>query len=213
MKERLVSLLNIKMSESRYVLDLVAVQLFIGLANALINIVATTLFIYTFKITNLPYAFLVVAVLLLGINMVYEKLEHKLSPHHLLKLILFASIGILVLLWTGIAVANKYVFIYALLVWSTLFYMVTGYAYWGLVSLLFNLRESKRVFSVVGAGDIPAKLIGYLAAPLLIPFIGLNNLLLFSVAALVAGLVLLNRLTLKPGWQAILRKANVERHH
>lgn len=213
MKERLVRLLNIKLSESRYVLDLLAVQVFIGLANALINIVATTLFIYTFKITNLPYAFLVAAVLLLGINLVYEKLEHRLSPQHLLKIILIASVGVLLLLWTGIAAANKYVFIYALLVWSTLFYMVTGYAYWGLVSLLFNLRESKRVFSVVGAGDIPAKLIGYLAAPLLIPVMGLNNLLLLSVAALVAAVVLLSRLIHKPGWQAILHKANVERHH
>jgi AAA family ATP:ADP antiporter len=213
MKERLVGLLNIKMSESMYVLDLLSVQLFIGLANALINIVAFTLFIYTFKITNLPYAFLVIAGLLLGINMVYEKLEHKLSPQQLLKIILLTSIGILVLLWTGVATQYKYVFVYALLVWSTLFYMVTGYAFWGLVSLLFNLRESKRVFSVVGAGDIPAKLIGYLAAPLLIPLIGLNNLLLLSVAALVTGLVLLNRLIRKPGWQGILRKANIERHH
>lgn len=213
MKERLVRLLNIKMSESRYVLDLLAVQIFIGLANALVNIVAITFFIYTFNISNLPYVFLVAAMLLLAINLVYEKLEHQLSPQNLLKIILLASIGILLLLWTGIAAANKYVFIYALLVWSTLFYMVTGYAYWGLVSLLFNLRESKRVFSVVGAGDIPAKLIGYLAAPLLIPVMGLNNLLLLSVAALVAGVVLLNRLIHRPGWQAILRKTNLERHH
>jgi ATP/ADP translocase len=213
MKERLVSLLNMRMSESGYVLDLLGVQLFIGLANALINIVAYTLFVYTFKIDNLPYAFLVIAALLLGINMVYEKLEHKLSPQQLLKIILITSIIILVLLWTGIAAAHKYVFAYALLVWSTLFYMITGYAFWGLVSLLFNVRESKRVFSVVGAGDIPAKLIGYLATPLLIPLIGLNNLLLIAVAALVTGLVLLNRLIHKPGWQGILRKANIERHH
>ena len=125
MKERFVRLLNIRMSESRFVLDLLSVQLFIGLANALINIVAFTLFVYTFKITNLPYAFLVIAVLLLGINMVYEKMEHKLSPQQLLKIILAVSVGILVLLWSGIASEYKFVFVYALLVWSTLFYMVT----------------------------------------------------------------------------------------
>lgn len=212
MKERLVRVLNIKMSESRYVIDLLWVQLFIGLANALINIVAFTLFIYTFKITNLPYAFLLIAVLLLGINLVYENLEHRLSPQQLLKIILLTSMGILVLLWSGVAALHMHVFIYALLVWSTLFYMITGYAFWGLVSLLFNVRESKRVFSVVGAGDIPAKLIGYLAAPLLIPIIGLNNLLLFSVVAIGVGLFLLHRLINKKSWQGILRKANLERH-
>jgi ATP:ADP antiporter, AAA family len=213
MKERLVRILNIKMSESRYVLDLLTVQLFIGLANALINIVAFTLFVYTFKITDLPYAFLIIAVLLLGINMVYEKLEHKYSPQQVLKIILLSSIGILLLLWSGLAVAHTDILIYALLVWSTLFYMTTGYAFWGLVSLLFNLRESKRVFSIVGAGDIPAKLVGYLAVPVLVPLIGLNNILLFSVAALVTGYVLLHRLVRKKSWEVILRKANYQQHH
>ena len=213
MKERLVRILNIKMSESRYVLDLLTVQLFIGLANALINIVAFALFVYTFKITDLPYAFLVIAVLLLGINMVYEKLEHKYSPQQVLKIILLSSIGILLLLWAGLAIGHIDILIYALLVWSTLFYMTTGYAFWGLVSLLFNVRESKRVFSVVGAGDIPAKLVGYLAAPLLVPLIGLNNLLLFSVAALVTGYVLLHRLIHKKSWETILHKASSHRHH
>ena len=213
MKERLVRILNIKLSEWRYVTDLLTVQLFIGLANALINIVSFTLFIYTFHINQLPYAFLVIAVLLLGINLVYERLEHKLSPQQLLKIILLSSVVILLMLWTGLAATYKHVFVYALLVWSTLFYMVTGYAFWGLVSLLFNVRESKRVFSVVGAGDIPAKLIGYLAAPVLVPLIWLNNLLLFSVAALITGYVLLHHLVRKKSWEGILRKANYERHH
>lgn len=213
MRERVFSILNIKLSESRYVFDLLTVQLFIGLANALINIVAFTLFIYSFSITGLPYAFLSIAVFLLALNLVYEKLEHKYSPPRLLKVILATSILVLFLFWVGLAVANKHVVIYILLIWSTLFYMITGYAFWGLVSLLFNIRESKRVFSIVGAGDIPAKFIGYLAAPLLIPLIGLNNLLLLSVASLVTGFVLLHRLMHQKSWEIILRKANIERRH
>ena len=92
--------------------------------------------------------------------------------------------------------------------------MITGYGYWGLVSLLFNIRESKRVFSIVGSGDIPAKLIGYLSTPLLIPIIGLTNLLLVAVVSLLVGFFLLNRLIHKKHWEKIQhRKHSVSKQH
>ena len=47
MKERIYRTLNIKLSESGRVFDLLSVQFFIGLANALVNILAFTFFIYT----------------------------------------------------------------------------------------------------------------------------------------------------------------------
>jgi hypothetical protein len=66
--------------------------------------------------------------------------------------------------------------------------MLVGYAFWGLSSLMFNVRESKRVFSIVGAGDIPAKMIGYLSVSILVKFIGAVNLLWISIIAFLAAL-------------------------
>ena len=164
MKERIYRTLNIKLSESGRVFDLLSVQFFIGLANALVNILAFTFFIYTFPVTTLPKVYLAMAGMLILLNYVYEVLEHRFPPVQLLKYVIAFSGGLLILLWLGLASGNKENFIFILLVSSVLIYMVTGYAFWGLVSLMFNVRESRRVFSIVGAGDIPAKLIGYVAA-------------------------------------------------
>ena len=145
MKQRLYNILNIKASESNQVFDLLSVQFFMGLANAFINIIAFTLFIYNYSIQVLPMVFLSIAIVLVVLNFFYEKLEHKLSPLHLLKIAIALSIFILLALWSGLTFGNKHDFIFMLLVSNTIIYMVTGYAYWGLVSLLFNVRESRQI--------------------------------------------------------------------
>ena len=204
MRQKILSILNIRQSESRYVFDLVPLQFCIGIANAFTNIIAFTFFIHEFSITRLPYVYITVAVCLVLVNILYTKLEHKYPPLLLLeRIIIFCSI-ILVLLWVGLRFSNAHVFTFLLLVWSTIFYMISGYAFWGLVSLLFNVRESKRVFSIVGSGDIPAKLIGYIAYPFLMPFIGLNNLIWLAFASLIIGLILLYRVIHKKKWNRII---------
>jgi ATP:ADP antiporter, AAA family len=203
MKQRLLHVLNIKASESNHVFDLLSIQLFIGIAHSFLNIVSFTFFIHHFAVNNIAYAYLVVAGFLLLLNVGYEKLEKKLSPLHLFRTILLLSVVILLFFRVGLLTLDRNTIIFALLVWGTLFYMMTGYAYWGLVSLLFNVRESRRVFAIVGSGDIPAKLIGYIAAPLLMPVIGIDNLLLFSVLSLCIGFFLVNRLIAKKRWEGI----------
>jgi hypothetical protein len=203
MKQKLYNVLNIKASESKYVFDLLSIQLAIGVANALINIVSFTYFIHHFGVSSISYAYLMVAAFLLLLNIGYEKLEQRLSPLHLLRAVIAISGVVLLLFWFGLLTWDKSTMIFSLLVWTTLFYMVTGYAYWGLVSLLFNIRESKRVFAIVGSGDIPAKLIGYVSAPLLIPILGLDNLLLLAIGSLGVGFFLLNRLIHRKRWQRI----------
>jgi hypothetical protein len=212
MKQKLPHILNIKVSESGQVFDLLVVQFFIGLANALVNIVAFTLFIYNISIQFLPLAYMVIAGLLILLNIIYEKIEHRFSPLQMLKIVIAASAILLIPVWFGLSFGNKNDFIFILLVWSILIYMATGYAFWGLVSLLFNIRESKRVFSVAGAGDIPAKFIGYLAAPVLIHFLGVINLIWFSVISLVAGYLLFTKMTQKKSWDKIRARSHVHKH-
>jgi len=213
MKDRLYRALNIKLSESVSVFDLLTVQFFICLANALISIIAFTLFIYSFPVDALPKVYLTVAAALILLNIIYEKLEHIFSPLQLLKYVISFGAILSLVLWLGLLYGNKEDFIFMLMVSSILIYMVTGYAFWGLVSLLFNVRESRRVFSVVGSGDIPAKLVGYLAAPLFIPLIGITNLIWLVIFSLITGLVLFHKYIQKKSWDHIKIKSHGEPHH
>jgi len=212
MKQRILSILNVKPSESKQVFDLLSVQFFIGLATAFLNVIALTLFIYDFPVDKLPYVYLSVALGLVLQNVLYEKLEHSVSPLKLLKVVILIAIILLITLWCGLNFGNRHDFIFILLVFNTLIYMLTGYAFWGLVSLLFNVRESRRVFSIVGSGDIPAKLLGYMLAPLLRPILGESNLIWFAIVALLLALYQFNKVIRKRSWDNI-RKRSGHSHH
>ena len=140
MKTKILRLLNLKHSESKHVTDLLTVQFFIGIANALVNYLAFALFINKLSITEIPLAYLVIAFSLLILNLIYEKLEHYFSPLQLLKVIIAGSAGILLLLWLGLKQENNHTVVFILVVFSFLIYMITSYAFWGLVSLLYNIQ-------------------------------------------------------------------------
>ena len=213
MRNRIHSILNIKYSESDHVFDLLAVQFFIGLANAFVSILAFSTFLHSFSINMLPLAYLLIAVCLLILNFFYEKFEHIFSPLKFLKIIICFSAIVLFMIWSGLSFGNEKIFIFILLIWSTLFYMISGYAFWGLVSIIFNIRESKRVFSVVGAGDIPAKLIGYLMAPIFISLLGLNNLIWLAIISLITGFILFKHFLKKQNWVNLKETSFAVKHH
>ncbi len=211
MRQKIFSVLNIRPSESKYIFDLLGVQFFIGIAHAYISILAFTLFL-KMHIRELPQAYMIIAGSLLLLNVIYEKLEHKFTPLLLLKYVIGGSILVLILLAIGLQVGNPDLFVFLLLIWSTLFYMISGYAFWGLVSILFNVRESKRVFSVVGGGDLPAKLIGYISAGLIISLFSLNGLAWASVITLLIGFFIFNRIIKKDKWDKI-KLHSLHQHH
>ncbi len=197
MKEFFFRVLNIKQSESGVVFDLLFVQLFLGIATAFLTIVSYTLFLHTYPSAKLPEAYLLIAVTLIAINIFYEKLEHLLSPVIMLRIIALTAIVTLILFWTGMLLIESNWVIFLLLVWGSIIYMLSGYAFWGLVSILFNIRESKRVFSIVGAGDVPAKLIGYISFALLSKLVDLENILWFSIISFGIAIYLVSRFVKK----------------
>ena len=79
-------------------------------------------------------------------------------------------------------------YLYLLLAMFNIIYLLNNLEFWGLAALLFDVRQSKRLFAVVSAGDIPAKMVGYLLAVALIPVIGTENLLWVALACLLLSL-------------------------
>jgi AAA family ATP:ADP antiporter len=213
MKDRTLRLLNLKKTESPHVFDLLTVQFFIGIASALINVLAFSHFINKLYVHEIPQAYIVIAFALLIINVIYEKLEHALSAIQLLKIIMLFNATVLFVIWLGFFSGSEHTVVFILLVWTILIYMISGYAFWGLVSQLYNIRESKRIFTIVGSGDISSKLIGYLAAKPLMALFGINNLIWFAIGALVAGYLVFTQAAKKKRWKDINAKAHDSHSH
>ncbi|QMU28325.1 hypothetical protein [Adhaeribacter radiodurans] len=193
MKSRIVTLLNIKPTEVGLVKQLFLVQFFLGVATSFLFTSALTLFLATYPIKELPKVSLLAAGLLLVANYIYARLEAKLSAKKLLQVIILFSLGSIVFTWLEATLFSISWLPFFLSAWNLVVYMLVGYAFWGMTAIIFNVRESRRIFSIVGSGDIPAKIIGYSAVAVLAPLIGVINVLALSIVAFLLGYYYLNK--------------------
>ncbi len=188
---KLLQLLNVKPHESAVVRKLFTIQFFLGVATAFLFTSSLTMFLSTYKIKTLPVAYILSACLLFVFNRIYSYLDEKFSSPKLLGIVILFSGFSILFYWVLLTVLPFQQLPLIIAGWYMLIYMLVGYAFWGMASMLFNVRESKRLFSIVGAGDIPAKMLGYFSVTALVPLIGVNHLLWVSILSFfVAGFLL-----------------------
>ncbi len=175
---------------------------FQGFGLALFFTVANALFLAQFAVTELPVVFLTSAVVLLIVGRLYAWLEHHVPMQRLLPGIVVA-LGVSILLARlGLAVAGVAAMAFALVVIHRVIYLLTNLEFWSVSALMLDVRQGKRLFGLISAGDVPAKLLGYLVVAALGPVVGLPNLLILAAAAFFAALPVLRRLLNSPALAA-----------
>ncbi len=194
MKSRLLQLLNIRTNEAWLVSNLFWLQFFQGAGVAIFNTVAFALFLENFDVKELPKVYVVSALLLWVTGFVYSKVEHALPMKKLVPgVIVFVALSILTLRLQYTYLFSP-LFLFLMFSWYYVIYLLSNLEFWGVAALLFDIRQSKRLFGMIGAGDIPAKLIGYSAVPVLVKFFSSENLLILSSASILVSLVFYYRL-------------------
>jgi CRP-like cAMP-binding protein/HEAT repeat protein len=181
---------NIRTDEGWPVLLLLAHSFFLGIALVFFYTVANALFLAEFDVKILPYAYIASAGVITLVGFLYSKLENHLPITKLLTGtlgFLFVTICIFrVGLWADI----RWI-IFGLLIWSDMLDMLIGLEFWGLAGRLFNVRQGKRLFGLIGSGDSITRIISGFSIPLLVQFLGTPNLLLISAGGLILCLVVL----------------------
>ena len=143
------------------------------------------------------------AALLWITGFIYAKLEHSLTFKQFnIGTLLFTTISMLVFWLININATSEW-FYYLLMAWFYVLYLLDNLGFWGIAALLFDVRQSKRLFAVISAGDIPAKFVGYSLALIIVPYTGTKTLILIGACCMLASL---------PFFMAILRSGKHEAH-
>ena len=183
-----LSTLNVRPNEWWLVKKLFLMQFLQGAGIAFFFTTSFSLFLHEVGITKLPYVFIYAALLEWAAGFTYSKLEHKYDIGKL-TIIITVFIAISMLFFR---VAFAYVhgdwFLYCMLAWFSVLYLLNNLEFWGLAAVLFDVRQSKRLFSVISSGDIPAKFIGYTLALLTVEYIGPINLLWAGAICMLASI-------------------------
>lgn len=189
--EKLYDVLNLRKGEERIVVLLLVFSFFQYFSVAIFFIAASAIFLTEHPITSLPYVFVITAVAMLLIGGLFSFIEKRFSAQ---KMIIVESLMILMIIllfrigflseqisWLG----------YGLIVWHRIMADYVGDAFNRLALMLFDVRQSKRLFGLISSSEIPANILGYLAASFLVPLIGTANLLWVSSAGLLVSFVFL----------------------
>lgn len=146
---------------------------------------ATTfgMFIAEFGAQRLPYAYLSIALLASVVAFIYLKLSGRIDFPRLITLNLgFLSLMCL-LFWAGLGTAVARWFIFLLPFWFQTQINLINLVVWPLAGRIFDLRQAKRLFGLVGSGIWLANILGgFIIAPFA-SLIGTRNLLLITAVA------------------------------
>ena len=140
-----------------------------GLGIALAYTTITSLIVEAHVVHDLPQIYILTGVVLLFSGYIYSRLEHAFQPSKL-----FAGVLIFLSLW-GIGMflsigSTGHQFLILAIAFATyyLIYYLSNLEYWGSASLLFDVREGKRLFGLLSVGESIAKITGYAITPLII---------------------------------------------
>jgi hypothetical protein len=140
---------------------------FISIGTILVYVCGTVLLLQNNPDLSLPLAYFLAAGGCMLAGKIYEHYEHHLALKKLIQNLMLVIVGLVILLSVGLHVLPPIVIAVALMVGYRAIYLLTSLEFWGLSALVFDVRQSRRIFGIIGSGDLPAKAIGALLAVLI----------------------------------------------
>ncbi|GAB2468965.1 hypothetical protein GCM10011375_29530 [Hymenobacter qilianensis] len=188
--EKLTRFLGIRPGETKTVWLFFAHNFLLGMGTILVYVTANVLLLEVNPERNLPLAYCVGALAMMAVGKLYAHFEHhwllqKLAVRALLVAVVLTLVLTLLLLLgpsvtTAVAIMTGY----------RLIYLLTNLEFWGMSAVVFNVRQGRRLFSIISAGDMPAKAIGAVLAVVVHAYNELYVLLLTACGAYVLASVI-----------------------
>jgi HEAT repeat protein len=189
MMKKVQTLLDIKTGEVKVTALAIAVTFCHGVSNVYLFTTSHSLFLSVFEAQDLAYTYIGGALAVLLVGGVYTGLQHKVSPTKLvvwtLLFLLLTLLGARVWLFFG-QIRGPAAF---LAVWSVAYSTLTYMSIWGLFGQVFDTRQAKRLFGLIGAGEFAADIVAGVITPVLVSAIGSINLILIAAMGLFGSVV------------------------
>lgn len=157
---RLRALLGIEGGEGPTIGVMVGLYFVVSIAFVLVQTTAFGLFVSEFGSQALPFAYLSVAILASLVAFLYLKLSDRLT----FRAAQYADLGFLILMclafWIGLRSPLQHWVIFLLPFWFQALANQANLFVWHLAGHLFDVRQAKRLYGLIGAGNWLANIIG-----------------------------------------------------
>jgi AAA family ATP:ADP antiporter len=188
---------DVRPDEIRRIGFMAAFLFFLLAANNVIKVVRDSLFLSRFPITQLPYVYLLAALLAGVVIGIYSRYTSRLSLSRLIPGSLAFVMSNVILFWLTITLYDAGWVLYAYYMWSAIGGLILVAQFWMLANGMFNPRDGKRLFGIITAGGTLGAMVGGLAANWAVSLFFGTRHLLWLVVALLAGAFVVAGLALR----------------
>lgn len=200
---RLLRRLDIRPGEQRLVALLLLRSLCTGATISLAFTSAAAIFLAAFGAAQLPWVYIAAAAIIIVAGGGYRWLGARL-PLARLALVTLGFLALTGLLFRiGLGRGQLPWLAFGVLIWYRLVYSLSGLEFWSVAGSLLTLQQGKRLFGIVGTGEVLAKLLGYALVPLLVSLLGTLNLMALAVGLIAVNMALSVLLFRTPGQASI----------
>ena len=189
--------LDIRPGETGRIVVMAAFLFFLLAANNVIKIVRDSLFLSRFPITQLPYVYLLAALVAAAVILLYSRFTSKQPFARVVLISLAAIISNVIIFWLLITFYGAGWVLYAYYMWSAIVGLFLVAQFWTLANEMFTLRDGKRLFGLITAGGTLGGMAGGVMANWAVTYLFGTTQLLWFVAALFAGAYGVAHLALK----------------
>ncbi|QKG53197.1 cyclic nucleotide-binding domain-containing protein [Hymenobacter sp. BRD67] len=136
----------------------------LGIGTILVYVAANVLLLENNPERNLPLAYGIAALAMLAAGKVYGHFEHHWLLQKLAVRVLLAAVVLTGLLGVLVVTGHSVAAAVAIMAGYRVIYLLTNLEFWGVSAVVFDVRQSKRLFGIISAGDMPAKALGAVLA-------------------------------------------------
>lgn len=169
----------------------------LGIPRIFTGVTAQTLFLNRYGAESLPWVYITLALTIPLTGWLHLKLKARYPFTKALQIwVAILTIGPLVLVYLLVTVLGKWPTFLAL-IWFEVEWVMGSMIFWEFAGHIFNLRQSKRLYGLIGAGEVLALIVaGLLVSPFL-ELMETSYLILFSSLGAAIGWVLIHQLLTK----------------
>lgn len=133
---------------------------FISIGTVLVYVSANIILLENHPEFSLPIAYVVSTLAMMGVGKIYEYYEHHYLLQTLSMRVLLSVLVMSMLMGLIVYLSHSIFTAIGIMVGFRIIYLLVNLEFWGVSAVVFDVRQSKRIFSVIGSGDVPAKAIG-----------------------------------------------------
>jgi hypothetical protein len=197
----LAGIFDLKQEEKWFFKYLFLQHLFLGFSVSLTYTAVFSIFLSRFDVANLPVVWLMAGGLLLVTGRAHVQLNNLQRKGNFLRFSMGLMLLLVLLMYFLSGNFNYFLSLALMLAVYRVLYLLVTLEMWTLSSLLFDAWNSKRIVNWIKVGDMPGRMLGFMAVPACLFFISVKALFLVAFCSLALAYLVLRQLLKKTEFQ------------